>query len=37
MYSEIFNLWIIAERILYMCDGVPGHFNRAMRDVLNNM
>jgi hypothetical protein len=36
MCTEIFNLWVIAEIILYMHDGAQVHFSRAVRDVLNN-
>jgi hypothetical protein len=33
MCPETFNLRVIAE---IMLDGAPAHFNRAVRDVLNN-
>jgi hypothetical protein len=36
MCPEIINFQITAERMLYMHDGAPAHFSRAMRDVLNN-
>jgi hypothetical protein len=36
MCPETFNLRVAAERILYMHDGAPGHFSRAVRDVLSN-
>jgi hypothetical protein len=36
MCSEIFNLSITAERVLYMNDGALSHFSRAEGDVLSN-
>jgi hypothetical protein len=36
MCPKTFNLWVIAERILYMHGGAPAHFSRAVWDVLND-
>jgi hypothetical protein len=36
MCPDKFNLWVIAERILYVHDGAPAHLNRAVGDVLNS-
>jgi hypothetical protein len=36
MCPETLNSWAIAERTLYMCNGAPAHFDRTVRDVLNN-
>jgi hypothetical protein len=36
MCPEAFNLCVVVERTLYMHDGAPAHFSRAVRDVLSN-
>jgi hypothetical protein len=36
MCTETFNLWVIAETILYMHDGALAYFGHAVQDVLNN-
>jgi hypothetical protein len=36
LYPETFNLTVIVERIMHMCDGALEHFSCAVRDVLSN-